>query len=86
MNSSRLKKNEGSNEQASSFCLLAHTTDTSQNPSWHARHDSKTDRKSSNQRLTMMNNSEQISQENGLPRDTEPHQTTTKAGDHERED
>jgi len=31
-------------------------------------------------------NSEQISQENGLPRGTEPHHTTTRTGDNERED
>jgi len=82
MNSTRLKEHQGSNEQASGSCLLAHTTEADQNPSWHARHDSK----SGKQRRKTVNNSEQMSQENGLTSSTKPHHTTTEAGDHERED
>jgi len=87
MNSTRLKDHEGCNKPADSSYLLAHIiTRADQNPCWHARHDSKTDSKSGKQRRKTVNNSEQMSQENGLPRGTKPHHTTTKAGDHERED
>ena len=86
MNSTRLKEREGSNKPADSSYLLAHITNTDQNPCWHARHDSKTDSKSGKQRRKTVNNSEQMSQENGLTSSTKPHHTTTEAGDHERED
>jgi hypothetical protein len=86
MNATKLNENERSNKQASGFYLLASATNTSQNPYWYTRHDSKTDSKSGKQQRTMVNNSEQSSHEKGPKSGTRRHHITTKVGDHERED
>jgi hypothetical protein len=75
-----------SNKQASNFYLLASATNTSQNPYWYTRHDSKTDSKSSGQQRTMVNNSEQSSYKKGTTSGTRWHHIPEKVGDHERED
>jgi len=86
MKPTRLKENERSNKPSNSPYLLANITDNSQNPHWHARIDSKTDSKSCGQQLTTVNNSGQPGREKGSPGGTKPHHTTTRTGDHERED
>jgi hypothetical protein len=82
MNSTRLKKNEGSDERTHSPCLLAHTTSSGQNPSRHTRHDSK----SSKQQYTTVNFDEQTGYLKSSTRGDGWRYTTEKVGTHERED
>ena len=86
MKSTIFKVNERMNEPAKSSCSLANTTRTKQNPQWHAHYDSKTDSKSSGQQFTTANDNGQPDRVKGSPGGTKPHNTTPRAGDHERED
>jgi hypothetical protein len=86
MKSTIFVENERSSEPAKSSYPLVDITGTNQNPQWHTRRDSKTDSKSSGQQLTKMNNSGQTDRKKDSPGGIKPHHTTTRIGDHERED